>query len=386
MDQDRSTPIEDSRRRGGRYRQIYGPGRRLGVAARHRADLRPGMEYPAAIETLLRQNKPDGFMCVSCAWAKPADHHTFEFCENGAKATLWELTTQALHAGVLRRAHASPNCAAGATTTSSKQGRLTHPLRYDAASDRYVPVRLGRGVRRRSASSCGSLDPKSAVFYASGRASLETSYLYALFARLYGHNNLPDSSNMCHETHLGGAEEGDRRRRSARWCSTISSNATRCSSSARIPAPTARASCIRCRRRAKRGVPDRHLQSGARARAGELRQSAEPDRDADRRARPAISSQYHQVKPGGDIAVLTGICKHVFALRRRGAGATARGCSTPISSRSTPTASRRSRPRCAARSLGRDRAGVRPRPRGDRERPRRSMSRPSASSASTAWG
>ena len=50
-------------------------------------------DTPAALETLMRQNKPKGFMCVSCSWAKPADHHTFEFCENGAKATLWELTT-----------------------------------------------------------------------------------------------------------------------------------------------------------------------------------------------------------------------------------------------------------------------------------------------------
>ena len=49
---------------------------------------------PGALETLARQNKPHGFMCVSCSWAKPADHHPFEFCENGAKATLWELTTR----------------------------------------------------------------------------------------------------------------------------------------------------------------------------------------------------------------------------------------------------------------------------------------------------
>ena len=48
---------------------------------------------PAALETLMRQNKPKGFMCTSCSWAKPADHHAFEFCENGAKATLWELTS-----------------------------------------------------------------------------------------------------------------------------------------------------------------------------------------------------------------------------------------------------------------------------------------------------
>ena len=49
---------------------------------------------PAALDTLRRQNKPNGFMCVSCSWAKPADYHAFEFCENGAKATLWELTTR----------------------------------------------------------------------------------------------------------------------------------------------------------------------------------------------------------------------------------------------------------------------------------------------------
>ena len=76
-------------------------------------------------------------------------------------------------------------------------GRLTHPLRYDPASDRYVRATWGQAFTAIGQALQG-LDPKSTVFYASGKASLEASYLYALFARLYGHNNLPDSSNMCH--------------------------------------------------------------------------------------------------------------------------------------------------------------------------------------------
>ncbi len=151
-----------------------------------------------AIETLMRQNKPEGHMCTSCAWAKPPNPHLAEFCENGAKATVWELT----------RDRCTPDFFADHTVTELKTwsshelemvGRLTHPMRYDAVTDRYVMVEWADafadiGARLRA------LDPKSAVFYASGRASLETSYLWALFARLYGHNNLPDSSNMCHET------------------------------------------------------------------------------------------------------------------------------------------------------------------------------------------
>ncbi len=156
---------------------------------------RPDM---GAVETLLRQNKPEGHMCTSCAWAKPPNPHLAEFCENGAKATVWELT----------RDRCTPEFFARHTVTELKRwtshelemvGRLTQPMRYDVATDRYAPVEWEEafadiGARLRA------LDPRSAVFYASGRASLETSYLWALFARLYGHNNLPDSSNMCHET------------------------------------------------------------------------------------------------------------------------------------------------------------------------------------------
>jgi molybdopterin-dependent oxidoreductase alpha subunit len=150
---------------------------------------------PAA---LMKQNKPDGFACVSCSWAKPADPHTFEFCENGAKATAWEITTRRADAAFFAK-HTVAELSTWNDLELEHAGRLMVPMRYDAQTDKYVPVswlqafeEIGRELRK--------LDPDEVVFYASGRASLETSYMYQLFARMYGTNNLPDSSNMCHES------------------------------------------------------------------------------------------------------------------------------------------------------------------------------------------
>lgn len=155
---------------------------------------------PGALGSLARLNKPRGVMCVSCAWPKPANYSAFEFCENGAKATLWELTSDCC----------TPEFFAGDghTVTELREwtdhdlemtGRLTEPMKYDAASDRYVPIswqdafsEIGGTLRR--------LPRKEVVYYAAGHAGLEASYLYALLARVYGNNNLPQSSNMCHET------------------------------------------------------------------------------------------------------------------------------------------------------------------------------------------
>lgn len=152
----------------------------------------------AALDTLRRQNKVGGFMCVSCAWGKPAHPHAAEVCENGVKATLWELTSRRCTPEVLAK-HKVSALRTWKDYDLEQLGRLTHPMRFDAEQDIYVPcsweeafAAIGRELK--------AIDPKSAIFYASGRASLETSYLYALFGRAYGHNNLPDSSNMCHET------------------------------------------------------------------------------------------------------------------------------------------------------------------------------------------
>ncbi|MFM0668982.1 FdhF/YdeP family oxidoreductase [Paraburkholderia sediminicola] len=147
---------------------------------------------------LAQQNKPDGFACVSCSWAKPADPHLFEFCENGAKATAWEITSKRIDAQFFAD-HTLSELRSWSGLELELRGRLTAPMRWDPATDRYVQTTWEHAFAE-IASELQALDPNEAVFYASGRASLETSYMYALLARLYGTNNLPDSSNMCHES------------------------------------------------------------------------------------------------------------------------------------------------------------------------------------------
>jgi molybdopterin-dependent oxidoreductase alpha subunit len=159
--------------------------------------LREGVAFSGPA-LLTKQNKPDGYMCVSCAWAKPAKPHPLEFCENGAKATAWEITSRRADEAFFA-SHTLSELEGWLDHDLEEQGRLTHPMRWDAASDKYVPVswemafeEIGRELKQ--------FDPKTVEFYTSGRASLETSYMYQLFARIYGSNNLPDSSNMCHES------------------------------------------------------------------------------------------------------------------------------------------------------------------------------------------
>jgi molybdopterin-dependent oxidoreductase alpha subunit len=163
--------------------------------ARIYGDTRP----PAAVvETLARQNKPGGFMCVSCAWPKPVNYHPFEFCENGAKATLSDLTSARCTPDFFHD-HSVEGLRAWKDYDLEQTGRLTHPLRYDAGTDRYVEVTWEEAFQKIGVT-LKALPRESVVFYSSGHAGLEASYLYALLARVYGNNNLPQSSNMCHET------------------------------------------------------------------------------------------------------------------------------------------------------------------------------------------
>ncbi len=266
-------------------------------------------DTPAALDTLRRQNKPKGFMCVSCSWAKPADYHTFEFCENGAKATLWELTTRRCTPDFFAK-HTVSELRNWNDYDLEQEGRLTHPMRYDAASDQYVPCEWEEAYSA-IGSQLRSLDPESVVFYSSGRASLETSYLYALFARLYGCNNLPDSSNMCHETtsvalkKLIGVGVGTVVYQDLSNCDAMfffGQNTG--SNSPRFLHPLQDA--------AKRGV---QIITFNPVREKGLEVFVNPQNPAEMLTgkETVISSQYHQVKSGGDIAVITGICKHVFA-------------------------------------------------------------------------
>lgn len=155
--------------------------------------------------TLLKQNKADGYMCMSCSWAKPAQPRPFEFCENGAKATMWDQTKLRCEPAFFAE-HSVTELLDWPDHDLEKQGRLTEPMRYSAATDRYEPVSWDDAFRD-IAAELRRLDPKSVVFYTSGRASLEASFMYQLFARIYGSSNLPDSSNMCHESTSVGLPE-----------------------------------------------------------------------------------------------------------------------------------------------------------------------------------
>ena len=100
----------------------------------------------------MHQNKPKGFACVSCSWAKPAKPHPFEFCEEGAKATTWEITSRRCSPDFFAE-HTVRELGSWSDHALEESGRLTHPLRYDAASDKYVPVRwedADRGNRLRT--------------------------------------------------------------------------------------------------------------------------------------------------------------------------------------------------------------------------------------------
>jgi anaerobic selenocysteine-containing dehydrogenase len=152
----------------------------------------------AAAKTLMAQNKPDGFACVSCAWPKPAHPKPFEYCENGAKAAAWEITSRRARSKFFAT-HTLAELRNWTDYDLEQQGRLTVPLRWDAASDRYLPVSWSNAFAEIGAE-LRAMQPNETVWYASGRASLETAYMFALTARMFGTNNLPDSSNMCHES------------------------------------------------------------------------------------------------------------------------------------------------------------------------------------------
>jgi len=161
-----------------------------------------GESWPAGggVRSLARQNKPKGVMCVSCAWPKPANYSAFEFCENGAKATMWEQTKARCTPDFWNEdAHTVTALREWKDHDLEMTGRLTHPLHYDAETDRYVAISWEDAFSE-IGKTLTSTERDSAVFYSSGHAGLEASYLYALLARTYGNNNLPQSSNMCHET------------------------------------------------------------------------------------------------------------------------------------------------------------------------------------------
>ncbi|MES2115544.1 MAG: FdhF/YdeP family oxidoreductase [Pseudomonadota bacterium] len=150
------------------------------------------------LNTLLSQNQPDGFDCPGCAWPDREHASTFEFCENGVKAVAAEATSKRVRPDFFAR-HTVTELMAQSDYELEQHGRLTDPMAYDSASDKYLPIAWHDAFALIAGHLHALDDPNQAAFYTSGRASNEAAFLYQLFVRMYGTNNFPDCSNMCHE-------------------------------------------------------------------------------------------------------------------------------------------------------------------------------------------
>src|SRR5712675_3247326 len=261
--------------------------------------------------SLLSMNQPDGFDCPGCAWPDPKHTSSFEFCENGAKAVAWETTKRRVTRDFFAR------WTVGELERQSDhwlehQGRLTEPMRYEPATDKYVPISwdeafalIGRELRALA-------DPNEAEFYTSGRCSNEAAFLYQLFVRLYGTNNFPDCSNMCHEaTSVGlpmsiGIGKGTVSLDDFEHCDLIIAMGHN-------PGTNHPRMMGTLHEASRRGVPI-IVFNPLRERA--LERFTDPQNPVEMASfgSTPIASSYYQVKVGGDAAALKGIMKALIAL------------------------------------------------------------------------
>ncbi|WP_448678746.1 FdhF/YdeP family oxidoreductase [Pseudomonas nicosulfuronedens] len=150
------------------------------------------------LRALLKTNQNGGFDCPGCAWGDSPEDGRVKFCENGAKAVNWEATKRRVDPAFFAR-HSVSSLREQSDYWLEYQGRLTEPMRYDPASDRYQPIAWENAFALIAQHLNALESPNQAEFYTSGRASNEAAFLYQLFVRAFGTNNFPDCSNMCHE-------------------------------------------------------------------------------------------------------------------------------------------------------------------------------------------
>ncbi|CAM3581390.1 FdhF/YdeP family oxidoreductase [Smaragdicoccus niigatensis] len=149
-------------------------------------------------QTLYRINQSDGFDCPGCAWGEPKDRRHAEFCENGAKAVAEEATTKRVGPEFFAE-YSVADLASQTGHWLGQRGRLTHPTVRQPGAEHYEPISWDDAYDL-IAQHLWECEPNEAVFYTSGRTSNEAAFLYQLLARSLGTNNLPDCSNMCHES------------------------------------------------------------------------------------------------------------------------------------------------------------------------------------------
>jgi molybdopterin-dependent oxidoreductase alpha subunit len=260
-------------------------------------------------KTLLSMNQPDGFDCPGCAWPDPKHTSSFEFCENGAKAVAFELTSRRVTQDFFA-AQTVRELEQHSDYWLEEQGRLTEPMRYDAASDHYVPIGwedafalIGRELR--------TLDsPDQAEFYTSGRTSNEAAFLYQLFVRRFGTNNFPDCSNMCHEPTSVGLPESIGIGKGTVILDDFA-HADAIFVIGQNPGTNSPRMMTELRNASRRGVPIVVL-NPLRERALERFAAPQDPVEMVTLSSTRIASEYCQVSVGGDVAALKGIMKLVL--------------------------------------------------------------------------
>ena len=263
---------------------------------------------------LLTMNQPHGFDCPGCAWPDPKHTSSFEFCENGAKAVSWEATAK----------RTTPEFFAAHTVSElwnrpdfdlENEGRLTHPMVYDRATDRYLPISWEDAMARIGAALRALPDPNMAEFYTSGRTSNEAAFLYQLFVREYGTNNFPDCSNMCHEaTSVGLPESIGVGKGTVTLEDFDHSDCIFCIG--HNPGTNHPRMLTTLREASRRGVPIIAI-NPLRERGLERFTAPQNPVEMLTLGSTPIASSYYLVKVGGDIAVLKGMMKTLLALDGR---------------------------------------------------------------------
>lgn len=188
MSQDKIVPPSEDKAAGG-----------LGATLSTGQHMLREMGLLRGVRALTQANQQEGFDCPGCAWPDPKDRSSFEFCENGAKAISAEATRKRVDPAFFQR-HSVDWLLQQSDFWLESQGRLTHPMVLRPGATHYAPLSWEEAFSL-LADELGALEsPDEAIFYTSGRTSNEAAFLYQLFARMLGTNNLPDCSNMCHES------------------------------------------------------------------------------------------------------------------------------------------------------------------------------------------
>ncbi|MGV0908600.1 FdhF/YdeP family oxidoreductase [Martelella sp. FOR1707] len=260
--------------------------------------------------TLLKANQPEGFDCPGCAWPDPKHTSSFEFCENGAKAITWESTKK----------RAGPDFFAAHTVSElwnfsdhelENEGRLTHPIIYDAQTDHYRPIEWDDAFARIATALNALESPHQAEFYTSGRASNEAAFLYQTFIRAFGTNNFPDCSNMCHEATSVGLPDSIGVGKGTVTLEDFD-HADVIFSFGHNPGTNHPRMMTTLRNAARRGARI-VVFNPFRERALERFAAPQDPVEMATLSSTEIASAYHQVRVGGDLAVFKGMMKLIFA-------------------------------------------------------------------------